>query len=129
MPKGLIFGAQWSNHRQLFGLEHFSVTICSILKVNNENYLKGIIITLLACQLSFVYLYQSKFIIPIMIYVTITKTQGLKTYLFKMLMKFHDKKLTWIPEDVNLEVYLNQKDDSNIAAKIKCINQDIFSFL
>lgn len=42
-------------------------------------------------------------------------------------MKFHDKKLSSVPEDGNLEVYLNQKDDSNIAARIKCINQDIFN--
>lgn len=47
-------------------------------------------------------------------------------YLFKILIKFHDKKLSWISEDGNLEVYLNQKDDSNIAARIKCFNQDIF---
>lgn len=40
-------------------------------------------------------------------------------------MKFHDKKLFSIPEDGNLEVYLNQKDDSNIPVRIKCINQDI----
>lgn len=31
-------------------------------------------------------------------------------------MKFHDKKLSGIQEDMNLEVYLNQKDKSKIAA-------------
>lgn len=30
-------------------------------------------------------------------------------------MKFHDKILSGIPEDMNLEVYLNQKDKSKIA--------------
>lgn len=56
----------------------------------------------------------------------LSKRQGFKIYFSKILMKFHDKKLSSIPEDGNLEVYLNQKDDSNIAPRIKCINKDIF---
>ena len=39
----------------------------------------------------------------------ITKRHGLKTNLLKILMKLHDKKLSWIPEDRNLEVWLSER--------------------